>query len=68
MTSHRFSLATALRTHAWRIYLAVAGAVTFLYVFVPPLKGSGPVINLLGLSGVIAIVAGMRMHRPRARS
>jgi diguanylate cyclase (GGDEF)-like protein/PAS domain S-box-containing protein len=68
MTSHRFSLATALRTHAWRIYLAVAGAVTFLYVFVPPLKGSGPVINLLGLSGVIAIVAGMRLHRPRARS
>ncbi len=42
--------------------------MTFLYVFVPPLKGSGPVINVLGLSGVIAIVAGMRMHRPRARS
>ena len=33
----------------------------------PPLKGSGPVINLLGLYGVLGVVAGIRIHRPRAR-
>ena len=38
-----------------------------LYVFVPPLKGSGPVINGLGLYGVLGVVAGIRIHRPRAR-
>jgi diguanylate cyclase (GGDEF)-like protein/PAS domain S-box-containing protein len=39
-----------------------------LYVAVPPLKGSGPLINLLGLSGVLAVVAGIRLHRPRVAS
>ncbi len=67
MSSQRSSASTALRRHAWKIYLAVTGSVTALYVFVPPLKGSGPVINLLGLSGVIAILVGLRIHRPRAK-
>ena len=30
----------------------------------PPLKGSGPLMNLLGLSPVLAIVAGIRCYRP----
>jgi diguanylate cyclase (GGDEF)-like protein/PAS domain S-box-containing protein len=51
----------------WQLYLAVGGAVTFLYVFVPPFKESGPVINLLGLSGVIAVLVGVRRNRPRSR-
>jgi diguanylate cyclase (GGDEF)-like protein/PAS domain S-box-containing protein len=38
-----------------------------VYLFFPPLAGNGPLINLLGLSGVVAIVAGIRMNRPRAR-
>jgi hypothetical protein len=29
---------------------------------------SGPVFNFIGFSGVVAIVAGVRMHRPAARS
>lgn len=45
----------------------MTGFVTVLYVFVPPLQGSGPVINGLGLSGVLAVVAGIRRHRPNAR-
>ena len=35
-----------------------------LYVFVPPFAGSGPVVNLLGLSPVIAIIVGVRRYRP----
>jgi len=52
---------------AWWIYLAAGGALMGGYLFVPPLRGNGPLINLLGLTGVLAIVAGIRMHRPRAR-
>ena len=31
---------------------------------VPPFRGSGPLMNLLGLSPVVAILVGVRMHRP----
>jgi diguanylate cyclase (GGDEF)-like protein/PAS domain S-box-containing protein len=56
------------RDHAWVAYLAVATFVTSLYLFAPGIAGNGPLINLLGLSGVVAIVIGIRMHRPRARA
>jgi hypothetical protein len=66
MTSRPRSPGTSLlRAHLWWAYLAVGTASTVLYVAVPPLKGSGPLINLLGLSGVLAVVAGIRLHRPR---
>jgi len=55
------------RRHLWWMYLGFGAFVCALYVFVPPLKGSGPVINGLGLYGVLGIVAGIRIHRPRAR-
>jgi diguanylate cyclase (GGDEF)-like protein/PAS domain S-box-containing protein len=61
------STTSAIRRHAWWIYLAVGSLGCALYVFVAPLKGFGPVINGLGLSGVLAVVAGIRMHRPAAR-
>ena len=54
-----------LVANLWWIYLGLAAGLTALYVTVAPLKGSGPVINLLGLSGVLAVVAGIRLHRPR---
>ncbi len=67
--SHRRSAAsTAVRPHLWWIYLTVGSVVCALYVLVPPLKGSGPVINGLGLSGSLAVLAGVRIHRPRMRS
>ena len=31
---------------------------------VPPFKGSGPLMNLIGLSPVLAILVGIRWHRP----
>jgi hypothetical protein len=52
------------RVGAWQLYLAAGVVLTALYVWVPPFAGSGPAMNLLGLSPVLAIVAGMRMHRP----
>jgi diguanylate cyclase (GGDEF)-like protein/PAS domain S-box-containing protein len=52
------------KPHAWELYLAVGVLVTILYWAVPPFKGSGPVINGLGLSGVVAVIFGVRRNRP----
>jgi diguanylate cyclase (GGDEF)-like protein/PAS domain S-box-containing protein len=52
----------------WSGYLVVTCALMGLYLFVPPFAGNGPLINGLGLSGVVAIVVGIRMHKPRARA
>jgi diguanylate cyclase (GGDEF)-like protein/PAS domain S-box-containing protein len=51
----------------WLLFLAAGAAIAALYLFVEPLAGSGPVINVLGLAPVLAIAAGVRLHRPRAR-
>jgi diguanylate cyclase (GGDEF)-like protein/PAS domain S-box-containing protein len=54
----------------WLWYLLAGSFFTYLYAVVPEFqRGSaihGPIINALGVSGVAAILAGMRMHRPRA--
>jgi diguanylate cyclase (GGDEF)-like protein/PAS domain S-box-containing protein len=55
------------REKAWLWYLLATSALTGLYLFAAPLAGNGPLINALGLSGVVAIVVGIRMHRPTAR-
>jgi diguanylate cyclase (GGDEF)-like protein/PAS domain S-box-containing protein len=60
--------ASKSRVQLWQLYLSVGTMVCALYVFVPPLKGSGPVINLLGLSGVVAVVVGIRRNRPKAQA
>ena len=56
------------RERAWIWYLAVTGLLTALYLFAPGLSGNGPLINFLGLTGVLAIVAGIRMNKPAARA
>ena len=56
------------RSFAWAWYLGATCALTGLYLFVPPLAGNGPLINGLGLSGVVAIVVGIRIHKPGART
>ena len=44
--------------------VGVAGALLAVpYLFVPPFKGSGPLINAIGFSGVVAIVVGIRAIR-----
>jgi diguanylate cyclase (GGDEF)-like protein/PAS domain S-box-containing protein len=35
---------------------------------VPPFAGAGPVMNLLGLAPVVAVLVGVRLHRPAARA
>jgi diguanylate cyclase (GGDEF)-like protein/PAS domain S-box-containing protein len=54
----------------WLWYLLAGSFFTYLYAVVPAFqRGSaihGPIINALGVSGVAAILAGMRMHRPKA--
>ena len=52
--------------HAWKFFLAVGVVLLALYLWVPPLAGSAPVINALGLAPVLAIFVGVRMHRPAA--
>jgi diguanylate cyclase (GGDEF)-like protein/PAS domain S-box-containing protein len=54
--------------HAWRFFLAAGVVLLALYLWVPPLAGSAPVINVLGLAPVVAIIVGVRMHRPAART
>ncbi len=56
-----------ITTHAWWGYLAACTLFTFLYVLVPPFKGQVVLMNALGASGVVAVLAGMRIYRPRAR-
>jgi diguanylate cyclase (GGDEF)-like protein/PAS domain S-box-containing protein len=55
------------RGRAWVIYLAVGCLLTAAYLWFPPLKGNGPLINLLGLSGTVAVAVGIYFHRPKAR-
>jgi diguanylate cyclase (GGDEF)-like protein/PAS domain S-box-containing protein len=52
------------RPALWQTYLAVGALLTALYAFVPPFAGSGPLMNVIGLSPVVAIVVGVRKHRP----
>src|SRR5712664_942049 len=55
---------TFLRTRAWQLYLAAGALAAVLYLFVPTLGEKGPFFNLIGISSVVAIAAGVRLHRP----
>jgi diguanylate cyclase (GGDEF)-like protein/PAS domain S-box-containing protein len=48
----------------WQVHLAVGGLLCALYVFVPPFAGNPIVMNVLGLSPVVAIVIGLRRYQP----
>jgi diguanylate cyclase (GGDEF)-like protein/PAS domain S-box-containing protein len=54
--------------HIWWIYLSAGAVLCGLYMSVSPFKGSGPVINCLGLYGVLGVIGGIRIHRPRAQA
>src|SRR5689334_23941351 len=56
------------RSKAWIWFAAVTCTLAGLYMFIPPFKGVGPVMNCVGFFGVVAILAGIRTHRPRARA
>ena len=55
------------RRRVWTIYLGIGVLLTAAYLAVPPLKGSGPLINVLGLSSSVAVAFGIYLHRPKAR-
>ena len=57
-------LTAAATRRAWKAYLAFGAVAVALYVLVPPFRGSAPFMNALGLSGVLAVVLGIRRNRP----
>src|SRR4029079_10909696 len=52
---------------AWLGFLVGGGVLLALYLFVAPLRGSGALMNLLGLTPVVAIAIALRLHRPVTR-
>jgi signal transduction histidine kinase len=56
-----------LAARAWCAYLGVAALGTACYFLMPRVSRSGPLFNALGLSAAVAIVVGVRMHRPERR-
>ena len=61
-------MATGWRSKTWIWFALGTCALAGLYMFVPPFKGVGPVMNAVGFCGFAAILVGIRMHRPRARA
>jgi len=53
-----------MRPRLWQAHLLVGALLCALYVWVPPFAGSGPLMNLLGLSPIVAIAIGIRRYRP----
>ena len=56
-----------MKRHAWAVYLGLAALGALLYWLPSPLTGSGPFFNALGISSAIAIIVGVRLHRPARR-
>ena len=63
------SLAGFLRraVQPWLVYLVAGAFACALYLWFAPLKGSGPLMNLIGLSPVVAILVGVQRYKPRSR-
>jgi signal transduction histidine kinase len=53
-----------MKTRAWWLFLLVMAPIVGLYLFGPEVFNEAPVFNCFGLSAVVAIVVGVRMHRP----
>ena len=60
-TSPRISL-----DRVWIAYLALAVGMSSLYLFAPGLRGNAPLLNIISGSSAIAILIGIRIHRPAA--
>ncbi|HEY7666501.1 MAG TPA: ATP-binding protein [Actinomycetota bacterium] len=55
-----------MKQRAWWLYLLVGGVILTAFVFVHAIR-VGWLYNLIGVSAVVAIWAGVRMHRPHQR-
>jgi signal transduction histidine kinase len=58
-------IARAVRNRAWWVFLVVMAPIVGLYLLGRAPFHSGPVFNAIGLSAVVAIVVGVRLHRPK---
>jgi diguanylate cyclase (GGDEF)-like protein/PAS domain S-box-containing protein len=54
-----------VRNRAWYLYLTGGVALGLLYFLGPGWARTGPVFNIAGISSVVAVVVGVRLHRPR---
>jgi signal transduction histidine kinase len=57
-----------MRKRAWWLFLLLMAPIVGLYLFGPEVFNQGPVFNGIGLSAVVAIVVGVRLHRPSDRT
>jgi PAS domain S-box-containing protein len=55
-----------MKQRAWWLYLLVGGLIVVAFVFVHAIR-VGWLYNLIGVSAVVAILLGVRMHRPHQR-
>ena len=56
-----------MRRNAWQIHLGAGGVLMALFFAVPPFRGNDALANLVALSAALAVVAGVRLHRPAYR-
>src|SRR5437588_442604 len=52
---------------AWRLYVALGGLATIVYLLAGASAGKRAYFTLATLSSVVAILTGIRLHRPRRR-
>jgi diguanylate cyclase (GGDEF)-like protein/PAS domain S-box-containing protein len=50
----------------WIAYLAVGALAAGVYLFGPVLQGNGPLLTVISGTSAVAILAGIRIHRPAA--
>jgi diguanylate cyclase (GGDEF)-like protein/PAS domain S-box-containing protein len=68
MSARAVSRVSVRRDTVWVWYLACAAALAGAYLLVPPFRGNPVMINVVGLLSLVAIGAGVRMHRPALRA
>jgi signal transduction histidine kinase len=56
-----------MKTRAWWVFLLVMAPIVGLYLIGPAALNAGPVFNAIGISAVAAILAGIRLHQPKAK-
>jgi PAS domain S-box-containing protein len=58
--------AEAIRSHGWLVYLVTGSVVLFAFLAVPPFR-MGPIFNIIGLSGAVAILVLRGLHKSAHR-
>ncbi len=51
----------------WQVYAAAGGLAALAYLLVGADGGKGPAFSMIGISSLVAILMGIRLHRPRRR-